>query len=42
MVSQKGIGTTATLIFPSKRVAQVGEGTIERSQGESLVTPKDV
>jgi PAS domain S-box-containing protein len=41
MVSQKGIGTTATLIFPAKRVAQVGESTVERSQNEVFATSKD-
>jgi PAS domain S-box-containing protein len=41
MVSQKGIGTTATLIFPAKRVASIGENTREYQHGDALVSPKD-
>jgi PAS domain S-box-containing protein len=41
LLSQKGIGTTATLIFPKKRVTNSRE-TIKREFGDSLVEPKDV
>ncbi len=40
ILSQKGIGTTATLIFPSKRVTNRGNAT-HRKQGEALVETKE-
>lgn len=42
MVSQKGIGTTATLIFPQKRVAQIGKKTTELKQGDAMAEPKEI
>lgn len=41
LLSQKGIGTTATLIFPSKRVTQGGDNTTKRAFGDALVELKD-
>ncbi len=41
LVSQKGIGTTATLIFPSKRVAQTSNKTNQLPQSSTISESRD-
>lgn len=42
IVSQKNIGTTATLIFPAQRVSSVGSKTSSLKSGDAVVEPKEV